>query len=107
MAKKASMRREWTKDEIRDLKAMAKSKTHAKEKSKYRSKQRTPSPPKPERKVVGSSSTWTKEELDRFNVIVTHDIDPKQMIPHKFFKFDELKEYKICIHCPILGTHEA
>ena len=29
MAKKASMRREWTKDEIRDLKAMAKSKTPA------------------------------------------------------------------------------
>jgi hypothetical protein len=81
---------------------MAKSKTHAKRKSKYRNTQRTPSPGEPEGKVIGSSCTWTKEELDRFNVVLTHGVDPKEMIPPKFFKFDKLEAYQKCIFVAIL-----
>lgn len=84
---------------------MAKAKTHAKGKSKYRSMQRTPSP-RSEGKVIGSSCIWTKEELDRFNVVVTHGFDAKTAIPPKFFKFDKLKEYQRRIFIAMLGTYK-
>ena len=43
--------------------------------------------------VVGSSSTWTQEELDLFHVRVERDVDVREMIPEKFFDFSTLKNY--------------
>ena len=44
-------------------------------------------------KIVGSSSTWRKDELQRFAVNLEHGVDPHQMIPAKFWKFDRLAMY--------------
>jgi hypothetical protein len=35
--------------------------------------------------------------LDRFGVDVTHGVDPRDMIPGKFFEFNGLEQYEDCI----------
>src|SRR5271154_1602246 len=47
----------------------------------------------PERHVVGSSSTWKDEELERLKVQV-REVDVKQVIPEKWFEFGDLKYYQ-------------
>ena len=55
---------------------------------------RTPKPRKlPEKPVIGSSSTWREDELDRFNVRRPGDSDVKTLIPDKWFTFERLQEY--------------
>ena len=55
---------------------------------------RTPKKPKtPVKPLIGSSSTWTEDELDRFNFRRVWNIDPKQMIPGKWFDFSGLEEF--------------
>lgn len=60
--------------------------------STFRQK-RTPEPKPP---VVGSSCTWRDRELSQFNVTVQSDVDPRLMIPQRFFTFDHLKYYRDC-----------
>jgi hypothetical protein len=56
---------------------------------------RTPKKPKvPEKPLIGSSSTWNQDELDRFKVECRTNVDPKSMIPPKFFNFETLEEYE-------------
>ena len=47
---------------------------------------------KPVRHVIGSSSTWKEEELDKFKVQV-EEVAVKEMIPEKWFNFDGLDHY--------------
>ena len=55
---------------------------------------RTPKTPKQSaRKVIGSSSTWKQEELDRFKVQCGIETDPKLIIPEKWFDFGNLEGY--------------
>ena len=57
------------------------------------------STPKPQKtakdktETVGSSCTWRQEELDRFAVTVKSNIDPKAMIPPKFWNFNQYEHY--------------
>lgn len=73
------------------------------EAAKYQSKRlknepRTPSKPQaPPRPLIGSSSTWTEEELDRFNVQRVGNVDPKHMIPEKSFDFSGLQRMQMGI----------
>lgn len=46
--------------------------------------------------IIGSSSTWTRADLDHFNVRIEKDVDVKRMIPQKFFTFDHLERYTHC-----------
>ena len=65
-----------------------------------RSKSEIPRTPKrvkqDEMKVVESSCTGRQDELDRFHMDVVHGIDPKDMIPRKFFDFKDLERYEKC-----------
>jgi hypothetical protein len=74
--------------------AIAMSKRQAKRKTSILPA-RTPSPKRID--VIGSSCAWGETELDRFQVEVRRDIDPKEMIPDRFFSFDCLEEYRNCI----------
>ena len=53
--------------------------------------------PEPKNPVIGSSCTWRGRELSEFKVVVQRDVDPKQMVPPKFFAFDHLAGYEQCI----------
>jgi hypothetical protein len=57
--------------------------------------------PEPKPLVIGSSCTWRGPELLRFKVKVKQNVDPKEMIPQEYFKFDRLppacyEYYKNC-----------
>ena len=56
---------------------------------------RTPSKPtkEPRRPMIGSSSTWGKAELDRFQVDVRNANARNEMIPERWFDFSSLDEY--------------
>ena len=65
-----------------------------KQKARIDSQPRTPSKPRiPERPVIGSSCTWTKDELDRFLVEQTV-LEVKEMIPEKWFDFGQVENYQ-------------
>jgi hypothetical protein len=68
------------------------------QKARINSQPRTPSKPKvPERPVIGSSSTWRTEQLDRF--LVWQGVsDVKTMIPEKWFEFGQLDNYQSCLN---------
>jgi hypothetical protein len=67
------------------------------QKARVNSQPRTPSKPKaPERPVIGSSSTWRKEQLDRF-LVQQGVLDVKTMIPEKWFDFGQLDNYQLGI----------
>jgi hypothetical protein len=51
-------------------------------------------PTKPERFVIGSSSTWKDEQLNRHKVIQGGASDPKIFIPEKWFDFGDLERYQ-------------
>jgi hypothetical protein len=53
--------------------------------------QTTKKPKLPERSVIGSSSTWKQEQLDRFGV-QCEVCDMKTMIPEKWFEFKNLEQ---------------
>ena len=54
----------------------------------------TPKNPKPTKpKTVGSSCTWRNDELQRFAVQLEYGVDPRRMIPDKFWEFDALSMY--------------
>ena len=58
---------------------------------------RTPKRPKlPVRPLIGSSSTWNKEELDRFKVECLSEVDSKLLIPSTFFEVNNLPLYQTC-----------
>jgi hypothetical protein len=66
-----------------------------KQKKRLKGKQQTPKKQKaPERPVIGSSSTWKEEELERFNVRRGAAVDVKNLIPEKWFQFDNLERYQ-------------
>jgi hypothetical protein len=72
------------------------SEEQAKRKTTSVDRQRTP-PQKNVPPVIGSSCTWRDTELERFKVSVVRDVDPKTMIPLRFFEYDHLEGYKDCI----------
>lgn len=79
-------------------------KAMAGEKKQKERLQGTPKKPKtPERALIGSSSTWRGEELERFNV--RHGggvIEAKEaLIPEQWFDFAKLQRYQegISSHC--------
>lgn len=68
---------------------------------------RTPKKPKPPARptLIGSGSTWTHEELDRLKVRA-EEVDPKRMIPEKWFDFNSLEPYERG-NIPINSTHNS
>jgi hypothetical protein len=48
---------------------------------------------RPQRHVIGSSSTWKEDELEKFKVQVK-EVAVKEMIPEKWFNFDGLDHYQ-------------
>ena len=48
----------------------------------------------PERFVIGSSSSWTDEQLERFDVRIEPAVRVNQMIPEKWFDFRGLEHYQ-------------
>jgi hypothetical protein len=49
----------------------------------------------PETPLIGSSSAWTKDQLDRF-MVEQRVLDVRKMIPEKWFDFGELDSYQSC-----------
>ena len=73
------------------LKAMAREKQ---QKARINSQPRMPNKPRiPERPVIGSSSIWRKEQLDRF-LVEQSVLEVKMMIPEKWFEFGQLENYQ-------------
>jgi len=67
----------------------------AAKKQKARQEMRTPRKPnKPERPIIGSSSTWREEELEMFKVQVGREVDVTEIIPNKWLAFGGLKQYE-------------
>ena len=62
---------------------------------------RTPPPKPPKIEVIGSSCTWGDEQLTTFKVDVKskRDVNPIEIIPEKFFKFDHLNRFSKCLFC--------
>jgi hypothetical protein len=89
--------------------AMAKAKQQAKRKGNWRGPK---TPPRQVEKIpiIGSSCTWRDEELDHLKVKVLTDVDVRELIPEKFWRFDHLEYYEECIHPPsvflIVGKDE-
>jgi len=76
--------------------AMAKAKQQAKRKSNWRGP-KTPSRQEQEKiPVIGSSCTWRDAELDHLKVKVQRDVDVRELIPEKFWRFEHLTYYKEC-----------
>jgi hypothetical protein len=68
-----------------------------KQKAADRTRDKTPQRvEKKEILVIGSSSTWKRDELKHFKVKIDKDVDVIKMIPSKFFVFDHLEEYTQC-----------
>jgi hypothetical protein len=64
------------------------------QKARINSQPQTPSKPQiPERPVVGSSSTWRKEQLVRF-LVEQSVLEVNKMIPDKWFEFGQLENYQ-------------
>jgi ribonucleotide monophosphatase NagD (HAD superfamily) len=75
-----------------------------KQKAEDRTRDKTPQQvEKKEILVIGSSSTWKREELEHFKVTTEKDVDVTKMIPQKFFVFDHLEEYTQC--CSLREVH--
>ena len=49
---------------------------------------------RPEKPIIGSSSTWNDDQLDLFKVTVAGDVDVKRMIPEKWFDYGTLENYQ-------------
>jgi hypothetical protein len=56
-----------------------------------RAPQKPKDPPKP---MIGSSSTWRQDELDRFEVQVGNEVAVTELIPQKWFDFSSIEEYE-------------
>ena len=70
--------------------------------------QRTPRKPKtPERHVIGSSSAWKEEELEKYKVQVGGEADVKKLIPEKWFEFGGLKHYQSGMCCALVSNSSA
>lgn len=55
---------------------------------------RTPSKAKdPDRPLIGSSSTWRNDQLDRF-MVEQRVLDVRRMIPEKWFDFGRIDKYQ-------------
>jgi hypothetical protein len=67
----------------------------AEKKQKERQQMRTPRKAnKPERPVIGSSSTWKEEELETFKVQAGREVDATEIIPQKWLEFGNLNHYQ-------------
>jgi hypothetical protein len=66
-----------------------------KQKKKWADAPRTPSKSKvPETTIIGSGSTWTETELDRYNVHCREgNVDVKTLIPEKWFTIQKPAKY--------------
>jgi hypothetical protein len=71
-------------------------KAMAGEKKQKERLQRTPRKPKtPERVLIGSSSTWREEELERFKVRIGGGVVvAEDLIPERWFDFTSLQRYQ-------------
>lgn len=49
---------------------------------------------KPENPEIGSSSTWTQDQLDLFEVRPARELEAKVIIPEKWFEFGNLENYQ-------------
>lgn len=50
---------------------------------------------KPDKPLIGSSSTWNEDQLDLFNVKVgTKVSEAKSLIPKQWFEFGNLEHYQ-------------
>jgi hypothetical protein len=54
----------------------------------------TPKKKKPENLEIGSSSTWNHDQLDLFKVHPANEVEPKDIIPEKWFDFGNLENYQ-------------
>jgi hypothetical protein len=78
---------------IDTLVAMADDRKH---KKKLAGQPSTPSKPKrvPETTIIGSSSTWTENELDRYQVQCREgNVDINTLIPEKWFTIEKPLKY--------------
>jgi hypothetical protein len=67
----------------------------AAKKQKARQQMRTlRKPNKPERPIIGSSSTWREEELETFKVQVGREVDVTEIIPNMWLEFGDLNHYE-------------
>lgn len=78
-----------------------------KQKARINSRPRTPSKPRVrERPVIGSSSTWRKEQLDRF-IVGQGVLNVRRMIPEKWFKFENLEYYQLGINASLTSANDS
>jgi hypothetical protein len=70
--------------------------TEKQQNARLNSEPRTPSKAKDlERPLIGNSSTWRNDELDRF-MVEQRVLDVRRMIPEKWFDFGKLDNYQSC-----------
>jgi hypothetical protein len=74
--------------------AMAQAKQQAKRKGKLMAQKTPPRQEDEKIPVVGSSCTWRDAELDHLKVKVQRDVDVRELIPEKFWRFEHLKYLK-------------
>ena len=64
---------------------------------------------RPEKPVIGSSSTWKEEQLDLYRVVAKEAV-AQDMIPAKWFEFSRLAEYqagKIRLRCWLMLARDT
>ena len=70
-----------------------------KQKKRLKTTPRTPKKPKaPERHLIGSSSTWNEDQLELLIVRQGGQVDPKALVPEKWFEFADLERYQSGIY---------
>jgi hypothetical protein len=52
--------------------------------------------PVPQTLTIGSSCTWGSDELEHMKVTIRRDVDVHEMIPARFFNFENLADYNDC-----------
>jgi hypothetical protein len=64
----------------------------------------TPKKRRPDRPEIGSSSTWSHDQLELFKVHPAKEVEPKLIIPEKWFDFRNLENYQSGTELPIIVT---
>ena len=64
----------------------------------------TPKKRKPEKPEIGSSWTWNHDQLDLFKIHPAREVEPKDIIPEKWFDFGNLENYQSGAKVPAIVT---
>jgi hypothetical protein len=67
----------------------------------------TPKKRKPEKPEIGSSSSWNHDQLDLFKASPAAEVDPKEIIPEKWFDFSDLENYQSGTKTPDIMTDSS